>query len=142
MSADLRGELLEVRERNGGKLTPQLVVDVARDPAHPLHSRFEWNDAVGAEAWRREQAHRLIQKAKVVYREASEAEPELSIRAFIAIPSENGHVFDPVEEVAVDPLRQKMALANMEREWKTLYRRYQEFGEFLAMVRRDVSDAA
>jgi hypothetical protein len=136
----LRDQLLSVRAQHG-KLTPQLVVDTARDPEHPLHSRFEWDDAVAGEAWRREQAHDLIRKAKVVYREASDAEPEKSVRAFIAIRAENGHVFDPVEEVADDPFRRKLALADMEREWKALYRRYQEFGEFLDMVRRDV-DAA
>jgi hypothetical protein len=137
----LRDELLAVRAQHG-KLTPQVVVDAARDPEHPLHSRFEWDDAVAGEAWRRQQAHDLIRKAKVVYREASEAEPEKSVRAFVAIRAEEGHVFDPVEEVAEDPFRRKLALADMEREWKSLYRRYQEFGEFLDMVRRDVGDAA
>lgn len=137
----LRDELLAVRSQHG-QLTPQLVVDTARDPQHPLHSRFEWNDAVAGEAWRRQQAHELIRKAKVVYREASDAEPEKSVRAFVAIRAEEGHVFDPVEEVAEDPFRRKLALADMEREWKALYRRYQEFGEFLDMVRQDVGDAA
>lgn len=136
----LRDELLSVRAQHG-KLTPQVVVDTARDPEHPLHSRFEWDDSVAGEAWRRQQAHDLIRKAKVVYREASDAEPEKAVRAFVAIRAEEGHVFDPVEEVADDPFRRKLALADMEREWKTLYRRYQEFGEFLDMVRRDV-DAA
>ena len=136
----LRDELLAVRASHG-KLTPQLVVDTARDPAHPLHSRFEWDDAVAGEAWRRQRAHDLIRKAKVVYREASDTESEKSVRAFVAIRAEDGHVFDPVEEVAEDPFRRKLALADMEREWKTLFRRYEEFGEFLEMVRRDV-DAA
>lgn len=133
--------MLAVRQQHG-RLTPQLVVDTARDPGHPLHSRFEWDDASAGEAWRRQQAHDLIRKAKVVYREAEEASPEKSVRAFVAIRAEDGHVFDPVEEVAEDPFRRKLALADMEREWKTLYRRYQEFGEFLEMVRRDVEDAA
>lgn len=137
----LRGELLSVRAQHG-KLTPQLVVDTARDPEHPLHSRFEWDDAVAGEAWRRQQAHDLIRKAKVVYREADDAEPGKSVRAFVAVRAEEGHVFDPVEEVAEDPFRRKLALADMEREWKALYRRYEEFREFLDMVRRDVGDAA
>lgn len=137
----LRDQLLSVREQHG-KLTPQLVVDVARDPAHPLHARFEWNDAVAGEAWRRQQAHDLIRKAKVVYREADDAGPERSVRAFVAVRAGEGHVFDPVEEVIDDPLRRKMALADMEREWRALYRRYKEFEEFLGMVRRDVNGEA
>lgn len=137
----LRDELLTVRVQHG-KLTPQLVVDTARNPEHPLHSRFEWDDSVAGEAWRRQQAHELIRKAKVVYREADESTPEKSVRAFVAIRAEEGHVFDPVEEVAEDPFRRKLALADMEREWKVLYQRYKEFAEFLDMVRRDLGDAA
>jgi hypothetical protein len=136
----LRDELLTVRAQHG-KLTPQIVVDTARDPGHPLHSRFEWDDAVAGEAWRRQQAHELIRKAKVVYREADESQPEKSVRAFVAIRAEEGHVFDPVEEVAQDPFRRRLVLSDMEREWKALLARYKEFEEFLALVRRDV-DAA
>lgn len=136
----LRDELLAVRDQHG-RLTPQVVVDTARDPGHPLHSRFEWDDSVAGEAWRRQQAHELIRKAKVVYREADESTPEKSVRAFVAIRAEEGHVFDPVEEVAEDPFRRKLALADMEREWKALFKRFQEYEEFFALVRRDV-DAA
>lgn len=141
MNGDLRGELLSVRSQHGA-LTPQLVVDVARDPAHPLHSRFEWNDAVAGEAWRREQAHDLIRKAKFTYREADESGPERSVRAFHAVRTEAGHVFEPVEKVMEDPFTQRLVLADMEREWKSLYQRYQEFEAFLAMVRRDVGNEA
>lgn len=137
----LRDELLTVRAQHG-KLTPQLVVDTARDPEHPLHSRFEWDDAVAGEAWRRQQAHELIRKAKVVYREASDTEGEKSVRAFVAIRAEEGHVFDPVEEVAQDPFRQRLVLADMEREWKALFARYKEFEAFLLLVRQDVESAA
>lgn len=137
----LRDELLAVRAQHG-RLTPQLVIDAARDPGHPLHSRFEWNDAVAGEAWRRQQAHELIRRAKVVYREADESGPEKTVRAFVAIPSQDGHVFDPVEEVVEDPFRRQLTLNTMEREWKALLARYQEFEEFLSLVRRDVGDAA
>ena len=141
MSASTTEELLAIRDANGGVLTPEVVVDTARDPEHPLHSRFEWDDSVAAEKYRREQAHQLIQKAKISYQPHGESGPPRLTRAFVAIRAGDGHVFDPVEEVAQDPLRRKMALADMEREWKTLRRKYEEFAEFLDMVRRDL-DAA
>ena len=141
MTASTRDELLAIRDANDGVLTPEIVVDVARDPAHPLHSRFEWDDSVAAEKYRRDQAHVLIQKAKVAYQPRGESGPPRLVRAFVAMRAGEGHVFDPVEEVAQDPLRRRMALADMEREWKTLRRKYEEFAEFLDMVRRDI-DAA
>lgn len=141
MSTDLRGELLAVRGQHG-KLTPQIVVDVARDPGHPLHSRFEWDDTVAGEAWRRQQAHELIRKAKAVFREADESGPEKSVRAFVAVRAADGHVFDPVEEVAEDPFRRQLVLADMERRWKELFQQFKEFEEFLSLVRQDIGDAA
>lgn len=141
MSEALRSELLAVR-RQRGQLTPQAVVDVARDPEHPLHSRFEWDDTVAGEAYRRQQAQELIRKAKVVYREAEGDGPPRLGRAFVAIATAEGHVYDPVEEVIEDPVRRQIALAAMEREWKDLYRRYKEFAEFAGMVRRDLGEAA
>jgi hypothetical protein len=141
MTADLRGQLQAVYDQHS-ELTPDLVVDVARDPEHPLHSRFEWDDSVAGEAWRRQQAHDLIRKVKVVYREADESGPEKSVRAFHAVRSDKGHVYEPVEKVVADDFTRRLLLNDMEREWKALHQRYQEFEEFLAMVRRDVSDAA
>jgi hypothetical protein len=139
MSTDLYKELLAIQEEHG-ELTPQIVVDVARDEAHPLHSRFEWNDAVAGEAWRREQAHRLIQKAKIEYRPEGDGPPRL-IRGFVAVPKADGFAFDPVEEVAEDPFRKQLVLNAMEREWKALLKRYQEYEEFFALVREDLNAA-
>ena len=140
MTTDLRGQLQAVYDQHS-ELTPDLVVDVARDPEHPLHSRFEWDDSVAGEAWRRQQAHDLIRKVRVVYREADETGPEKSIRVFHAVRSDKGHVYEPVEKVVADDFTRRLLLNDMEREWKALRKRYQEFEEFLSMVRQDV-DAA
>lgn len=140
MSADLRAELMQVR-RDYGELSRQNVVDAARPPEHPLHSRFDWDNAIAGEQWRLHQAGALIRSVRLTYREASETAPARSVRAFHAVPSSEGHVFDPVEEVVEDPFRRSLLLASMEREWKALYRRYQEFEEFLVLVRKDVGGA-
>lgn len=137
----LRDQLQDIYNRHGN-LTPVLVVDEARDPVSPLHSRFEWNDAVAGEAWRREQAHALIQSVRVVYRQADDKVSEKSVRAFHAVRNDTGFVYEPVEKVANDPLITKMILADMQREWTALKRRYEHFAEFLVMVRKDLSEAA
>jgi hypothetical protein len=142
VSAALRAVLIGIRQQHGNTLTPEIVVEVARDPEHPLHSRFEWDDSVAAEAYRREQAHELIRTAKVVYERADESGPPRLTRAFVAIPTADGHVYDPVEEVAEDPIRRQIALNDMERAWKDLFRRYKEFEEFTAMIHRDLGEAA
>lgn len=57
--ADLRSALTDIY-RARGELTPQLVVDEARPKDAPLHDRFEWDNKVAGEAYRRVQAQQLI----------------------------------------------------------------------------------
>lgn len=57
-------ELARIAGRSG-KLTPQAVVDEARNPEHPLHACFDWDDETAAEAWRLEQARTLIRSVRV-----------------------------------------------------------------------------
>lgn len=56
-----RKALEEIAARStDGKLTAAEVVEVARDPAHPLHGYFEWDDSAAAIQWRLVQARNLI----------------------------------------------------------------------------------
>jgi hypothetical protein len=136
----LRDQLQAIYDGHG-KLTPAIVVDEARNEEHPLHTRFEWDDAAAGEAWRRQQAHELIRSVRVVYKEADEKNSERSVRAYHAVRTEDGHAYEPVEKVTEDDFTRRLVLADMEREWKALRRRYDQFEEFLSMVRRD-TDAA
>lgn len=45
-----------------GVIEVTAVVDAARDPESPLHSAFEWDDSIAAEAHRRTQARGLIKR--------------------------------------------------------------------------------
>lgn len=135
--SDLRDLLYDIEDRHG-ELTPDIVLDEARPEDSPLHSRFEWDDAVAGESWRRHQAHELIQSVKVVYKEATDTDPAQRIRAFHAVRTEKGYAFRRADRIAHDPVAREVLLRDMEREWQQLKRRYSEFSEFLAMVRSDV----
>lgn len=63
------------------------------------------------------------------------------VRAFHAVRREDGHHYMPADEIVRDEIATKTLLADMEREWRLLYRRYADFEEFVTMVKRDV-DAA
>lgn len=133
--SDLRQILLDIRAEHG-RLTPQIVLDVARAPEHPLHSRFEWDDAVAAEKWRREQAHDLIQSVKISYAAPNGTRSEL--RAFHAVRSEQGHVYDPTEEIVQDEIATRILLKQMEQDWRSLKNRWSGFKQFADMVRADL----
>lgn len=134
----LRDQLQQVYDQHG-QLTPELVVEAARPKDHPLHARvFDRAPKQAAAAWYRHRAHELIQSVKVVYREADDAGPERSVRAFHCLRKEQGFVYEPVEVVATDEFSRSLLLRDMEREWKQLYARYEEFEEFLELVAGDV----
>lgn len=130
---DLRASLQGIYEARG-KLTPDIVLDEARDASHPLHNRFEWDDSVAAEAFRREQARQLIKTVKLVYRPAEEGGSMRSVRAFHALPTEEGYRYEPVEKIVEDPVMREIVRREMNRAWRELHTRYAQFEEFWKMI--------
>ena len=56
-------ELNRMAKGNAGRITPQQVVDAARNPDSPLHQFFEWDDQTAAERYRLVQARTLLRAA-------------------------------------------------------------------------------
>jgi hypothetical protein len=133
----LRDHLQAIYDERG-KLTPALVVDVARDNRHPLHTRFEWNDTIAAEKWRREQAHQLIKSVRISYVSTKTGTP-ISIRAFHAVQEDNGrtYAYEPTAKVMQDPMVMQIIRVNMRREWEAMKRRYDAYEEFWDMIADD-----
>lgn len=128
----LISDLQAIRDEHG-TLTPALVVDLARDPDHPLHSRFEWDDSVAAEKWRLEQAGQLL---RVTFR--PDPKKPVDLRAFVVHRGENTPTSDyiPTEEAFSDPLIAAMVLRAMEREAKAFAARYRHHKSYAATVQR------
>lgn len=135
MSASLIDQLTTIREEHG-VLTPALLVDVARDPAHPLHSRFEWDDSVAAEKWRHEQAGQLL---RVTFR--LNPEKPVDLRAFTAIRGDDTPTSDyvPTRDVAANPFLAELMLRQMKRDWQVFKRRYDHMAEFVAFVQEEIA---
>jgi hypothetical protein len=53
-------------EKKKGYLTPQAVVNDARNPKSPLHERFEWDDQKAANAHRLDVARELIREVRYI----------------------------------------------------------------------------
>lgn len=141
MTSTLLDELQAIYDEHD-QLTPVLVLDVARAPEHPLHDRFEWDDQIAGEAWRRDQAHQLIRSVRVTYRTGDEHQDEHSVRAFHSVRNEDGYGYHPAQRVVADPFTARLVLADMEREWRALKRRYDEFEQFWRLVSHDIPEAA
>jgi hypothetical protein len=135
---DLREQLTSIYEARG-QLTPQDVVDEATPKTSPLHSRFEWNDKIAGPRYRLVQAQELIRSVKVAYRNGSDEDDHL--RAFVSVPRESGFVYEPVERVVEDDMLTRITLQAMEREWRSMRRRYARFEAFWKMIQKDAEAA-
>lgn len=79
--------LLEIRNERG-ELTPDAVVEVAKDPDSPLHKYFEWSDSGAAHKYRVYQARNLIKRVRVdVNITKTEVRP---VPAYVESPSKDG----------------------------------------------------
>lgn len=136
----LREALQDIYDRRG-ILTARIVVEEAHADTNVgkyLHDRFEWDDAVAAEQHRLTQASEMIRSQMVIYRPATEREQARRGRAYVSLPDGDGRAYKQVGEVVEDEFLSRLALQEMEREWKALYRKYSSFGEFIEMVRGDL----
>ena len=62
----IANRLAKIANRNGGLLTPDLVVKDAENSKSPLHDLFEWDDGIAGHRYRIEQARQVITSVRVV----------------------------------------------------------------------------
>jgi hypothetical protein len=136
---ELAGQLEEIRAR-WGELTPAAILADVKSvgKTHPLYTRFQWDNKVAGEAYRLTQAHRLIQLVRVVYQ--SRTDEERQARAYVAISRPNSHQpdYEPIESVALDPLKRRLLLQDATRRWQQLKSQFGHLSEFMDMVAEDL----
>jgi hypothetical protein len=76
-------ERLKSLERKGGELTPDAVVEDAKNKTSPLHRYFDWKDREAAHKWRLEQARTLIRGVRF---EVETTERSISVVGYVRDP--------------------------------------------------------
>lgn len=140
-TTDTKQVLLDLY-RSRGTLTPQILLEEARNRDHPLHNRFEWDDTTAAEQWRLAQSADLIRSVRVEFinREGSPRD----LRAFQAVrdePTQKAR-YEPVEEVLADPVAAEILKRQMRRDWATFEARYRHLIEFEELLQEHVRKTA
>lgn len=131
------GHIEMLREKFKGELTPQDILDDARNGNSPLHSFFEWNDSAAAEQHRLAQARGLIRSVVAIY--TSPDKPAVRQRAYVSIrgAGQEAHYREVGHAMSVKSTRD-IVLKTAWREfqqWRARYRDLQEFSELF-----DVAD--
>ena len=129
-------ELRKIAKKNGGRLTPIMIVRAASDPNSPLHARFTWDDTKAAHQYRLWQGRELMGQYWVV--EPASNQP---IRLLLSLdsdrPAKAGYRFSA--DVLADPDHRQewlmMALADFQRLEKA-YGSLTELRPIFAVVRR------
>ncbi len=123
------GEHLEfLRKQFKGELTPKDVVDDARHDNSPLHSFFEWDDSVAAEAHRLSQARGLIRSVVAIY--VSEEKPAVRTKAFVHIPEPSAPHYRAADHAMSLEKTRKMVLQRAWQELQSWRQRYKDLKEF------------
>jgi hypothetical protein len=122
------GILLDIYERNG-ELTADLVVKEAEESSHPLHDRFEWDDADAGHQYRLWQARVLIQKVKITVEvmpetrvSVTEVKELIATRGFLHIRSRN--TYAPTREILQDPDDRAEVIAEVLKQLRALRQKH------------------
>lgn len=121
MKDRIHRELERIRIKSGGLLRPEAVVEAARNPKSPLHSRFCWNDRKAAHEYRLWQARELIRVHVCVLR--SDVKP---VRTYVSlIPDRHvGNGYRAVVDVLADADLREQLLAQARDEMRRFRAKY------------------
>ena len=128
------GKRLKKLSGKRGELSPEKVVENAKDPKSPLHGEFEWDDTEAAYKYRLDQARYLFRAIESIW---VEEEGEMSVRSFISIEEDLETSYRDWRYVLTDAeLRAQwkaQALKEL-RSWRDRYANIKELTEVFAAV--------
>lgn len=126
------GEVLRLRDENGGTLTERLLVDAASDPTSPLHALFEWDNERAGDGFRVIQARLLINRVKITI---SEGEQLRVMPAFVSITDGAGkRVRVGSERALANPDLLAQVLAETRQQLNGLRNRLSAFDQTAGVV--------
>ena len=127
VSADIVGQQCEQIEKEEGTVTKQNLVDYSRDDKSELHCLFEWDDQIAGEAYRREQAGRILSSLKMVVLK-SDAK-QVKVKAYVNVSEEKTAKYMNIELARQDADKMNVVLQNAIREMQTFILKYRGLSE-------------
>lgn len=114
-------------------LTPQAVVEQARDESSALHNYFEWDDTVAAEEFRIEQARRIIRVAVTVL--TCPDGVDRKVRAFVSLKPDqaDGKGYRAMGKVLSNAKMRKQLLDSAYADLERFQKRYADLQELASV---------
>jgi len=106
-------QVIALAEKNGGTITPEVILDEARKKSSPLHCFFCWDNTAAAEEYRKIQAAALIRRIKVTIH--TDHDTKLRVRAFVNViePTSDHNDTSDIDEQGIN-CRQRGIYVTME----------------------------
>lgn len=123
-------ELSTLARELGDKLTPDAVVDRARDPKSALHGQFEWNDEEAGAEFRLLQARGLIRRVVVKFDRGAGNRPT-TVRAFVNV-DRGSREFRSIDVVRGDDAATEAIIGQLLRDLRSVQARLVEYADALA----------
>lgn len=136
-------ELERIRKENAGILTPQIVVEEAKEKSSPIHNFFEWNNDLASEKYRLSQARQLINHINVIINHKGTKKEQRAYLNVTKAIEENDEdiqrIYVTIERALSEPKLRKQTLNNAIREieyWKEKYKDYKELSVIFCAIRK------
>lgn len=129
LKAQQVGEEFErIRTRRNGRLTPDAVLDAAKDKKSPLHRYFDWDDKSAAGKYRINQAGMLIRSITVIV-EVKKG-PRQKFRAFVSVRRDKDRSYTSIGHAMSEAGLRKQVLHDAWAELEGWRKRYANLSEF------------
>ncbi len=110
-------------KRMGNAVTPNEVLEKAKDERTELHKCFEWDDSIAGEKYRLRQAGEVLRSLVIVQEvETEKGVQEVSVRMMENVVIEDKRVYSPINHVLSDP---DLKFQVMDRLRKSVMESYQ-----------------
>ena len=127
------GEYLS-KVSDGVKITPGVMVDLARDEDNILHPCFEWRDEVAAEKWREQEARVILHNLTLI--EVEDAQPTRAFLHYVKTEEgeENKSYYVHLNEAREDEEIMRYVLETALNEFLALKTKYAHLKAYLSPV--------
>jgi len=126
--------LNEIRliEERDGIVTPEAVVEYAKDETTQLHGQFTWDDGEAAEQWRLQQARQVIRAMVTIIPNENENVVTKALVHILETPR-NQAGYMSVGKVLSDDEYRKQMLDNAYKELRTFRKKYAHLKELVSV---------
>lgn len=139
---NLKKELEEILRINNGFLTPEKVVEYAKNKKTALHEKFCWDDTEAAKKYRLMQASQIIRNVKVEIVHKDNPDYSVKIREYVSLPADRGlNGYREINQVLTEDDLRLQFIESVQAEFEAIKNKLRKVSEVAFQKAEAVSKA-